>query len=136
MYLFFKVSWTAPVLSDWHSLLLDSGNTPEFGPGGTAAGGNSGGVGIGAGSGMGLWELNLGSRTVQLAGRSLACSDWCGLYLSRDRCLRDLLTVRTPNYKGYDNFRESRAEGHNNRTCGRTRGMYQLRKRGPPKGGA
>lgn len=34
MYLFFKVSWTAPFLSDWHSLLLDNGSPPEFGPGG------------------------------------------------------------------------------------------------------
>lgn len=31
---------------------------------------------------MGLWEQNLGSGTVQLAGRSLAhSSDWCGLHL-------------------------------------------------------
>lgn len=45
-------------------------------------------MGIGAGSGMGLWELNLGSWTVQLAVRSLTCSDWYGLYLSSGSLLK------------------------------------------------
>lgn len=38
LYLFFKVSWTAPILSDWHCLFLDSESLPKFGPGGQQEG--------------------------------------------------------------------------------------------------
>lgn len=88
MYLFFKVSWTAPVLPDWHSLPLDNGSSPKFGPEGQQQEGTVVGWELGACSGMGLWELNLGSWTVQLAGRSLACSVCCGLHLSSESLLK------------------------------------------------
>lgn len=63
--------------SDCLGLLLGRGSVPELWLGYSTRRGQ------GDGSGMCLWEENLGSWAIQLAGESLICSyDWYGLHLS------------------------------------------------------